>query len=528
MSCGWTTSDACARRNGGFRSKRFAKRGTLRVAVLAGVIFMTLVSAGAGWGASAPYDPAFDVNSMFSTTAYSGARNWWAAGYTGKGVDVAVIDTGVAPVQGLSAPGKVVYGPDLSLESQAPNLRDLDTNGHGTFMAGLIAGRDDAMVAPYALAPASQYSGMAPDARIVSLKVGTADGGVDVSQVVAAIDWVIQHAHDPGFNIRVINLSYGTNSTQDSTLDPLAYAAEQAWKKGIVVVAAGGNYGFQNQMNNAPALSDPGFDRFLLAVGASDSEGTATVSDDQVPAFSPWPKRGATRGVDLVAPGTHLQGLRVPNSYVDANHPEGLIDSRYFRGSGTSEAAAITSGAAALVLQKYPNATPDQVKRLLTSTAYPIPAKAQAIGGGELQLGSTLKAALPSSAQTWPSSAGTGSLELARGTDHLSRDGVALTGEKDIFGHAFNATAMAAAEAAGSSWSGGSWNGSTWSGSSWSGSSWSSSSWSGSSWSGSSWSSSSWSSSSWSGSSWSGSSWSGSSWSGSSWSGSAWATGYWG
>ena len=273
-----------------------------------------------------------------------------------------MIDTGVSPVEGLATPGKVIYGPDLSLESQAPELRNLDTNGHGTFMAGLIAGRDAALSAPYSNEPASTYRGMAPDARIVSVKVGVADGGVDVSQVIAAIDWVVQHRNDNDLNIRVINLSYGTNSAQPSTIDPLAYAAEQAWRAGIVVVAAGGNYGFQSHMNNAPALADPAIDRYLMAVGSSDSEGTMTVSDDSVPAFSPWPKRGATRGVDLIAPGVHLQGLRVPNSYNDVNHPEGQIDSRFFRGSGTSESAAIVSGAAALLLPDVPEreAGPDQ------------------------------------------------------------------------------------------------------------------------------------------------------------------------
>ena len=171
-----------------------------------------------------------------------GRANWWDSGYTGKGVDIALIDTGVSPVEGLNTPGKIVYGPDLSLESQSPALRNLDTNGHGTFMAGLIAGRDSTVTAPYSAAPASAYRGMAPDARIISLKVATADGGADVSQVIAAIDWVVQHAHDPGFNIRVINLSYGTNSKQSYGVDPLAYAAEQAWKKGIVVVAAAGQH----------------------------------------------------------------------------------------------------------------------------------------------------------------------------------------------------------------------------------------------------------------------------------------------
>jgi len=492
---------------------------------LTAVLVVSLLAPAATLAAG--YDPATDVNSMYNTTAYTGATAWWNAGFTGAGVDVAVIDTGVSPVEGLATAGKIVYGPDLSLESQAPDLRNLDTNGHGTFMAGLIAGRDGDLAAPYADGPSSAYRGMAPDARIVSVKVGVADGGTDVSQVIAAIDWVVQHKNDNDLNIRVINLSYGTNSAQASTIDPLSYAAEQAWKAGIFVVAAGGNYGFQSHMNNAPALANPAIDRYVMAVGSSDSMGTMTIADDSVPAFSPWPKRGATRGVNLVAPGVHIQGLRVPNSFIDLHYPEGQIGGRYFRGSGTSESAAIVSGAAALLLQKYPSAKPDRIKALLTSTGYEIDGKSQAIGGGLLQLGSALATALPISIQTWPPSTGIGSLEAARGEDHLTRDGVVLTGEQDIFGASFDSVTMAALEAAGNSWSGGTWNGNSWSGSSWSGSSWSGHSWSGSSWSGSSWSGSSWSGNSWSGSSWSGSSWSGSSWSGSSWSGNSWSTAGW-
>ena len=473
------------------------------------------------------YDPAADVNSMYSTTQYTGATAWWNAGYTGKGVDVALIDTGVSPVAGLAGSGKIVYGPDLSFESQSPDLTNLDTNGHGTFMAGIIAGRDDALTEPYADAPASAFRGMAPDARIVSLKVGVADGGTDVSQVIAAIDWVVQHKTDGDLNIRVINLSYGTNSAQDARVDPLAFAAEQAWKAGIVVVVAGGNNGFQRHMNNAPALADPAIDRYLLAVGASDSAGTSNPLDDKVPSFSPWPKRGATRSVDMIAPGTHIVSLRVPDSYVDDNHPEGLVGSRYFRGSGTSESAAMVSGAAALILQKHPDASPDQVKQFLINAAGSISGKAQAIGGGELQLGTALVAPVLDPTQTWPSATGTGSLDLSRGTDLVSRDGVTLTGEQDIFGHPFDSDAMAALEADGNSWSGGTWNGNSWSGSSWSGNSWSGTSWSGNSWSGNSWSGSSWSGNSWSGSSWSGNSWSGNSWSGNSWSGDSWSTAAW-
>ena len=231
---------------------------------------------------SADYDPASDGYSMSAITQLTGARAWWNAGYTGKGVGVALIDSGVSPVQGLSDPAKVAYGPDLSLESQAPNLTELDTNGHGTFMAGLIAGGDDIPSAP---APASTYLGMAPDARIVSLKVATADGGTDVSQVIAAVDWVVQHRDDDGLNIRVINLSYGTNSLQSYVTDPLAYAFEQAWKQGLVVVAAAGNTGYERG-KGAPGLADPAYDPYVIGVAAADTMGTNSLSDDVVASFS--------------------------------------------------------------------------------------------------------------------------------------------------------------------------------------------------------------------------------------------------
>jgi serine protease AprX len=486
-----------------------------RLVALSVITVLAALFVGVSWGAS--YSPDSDPYSMANVTLGTGAQAWWDAGYTGKGVDVALIDSGVTPVDGLNAPGKVVNGPDLSLDSQSSSLRYLDAYGHGTFMAGLIAAKDPS------------YNGMAPDARLVSLKVGAADGAVDVSQVIAAIDWVVQHAHDPGFNIRVINLSYGTNSLQDPSTDPLAYAAEQAWKHGIVVVAAGGNYGFQSQ-RNAPALADPAYDSSLLAVGSIDTMGTLSLSDDQVPSFSPWPKRGATRGVDVVSPGTHMQGLRVANSYIDVNHPEGYLDPRYFRGSGTSQSAAIVSGAVALVLQKYPNATPDQVKQLLMGSAtYLNSQKSQAQGGGELNLAAALNASLPSAATAVIDDKGNGSLEQARGSDHLvAADGSVLSGEQDIFGKPFDSAAMAALEASASSWSGGTWNASSWSGSTWSGLNWLASSWSASTWSSSSWSASSWSANSWSASSWSASSWSGSSWSGSSWSGAGWQGATWG
>ncbi len=499
-----------------------AKRRLAEVLVVLGIAVPAL------WGSSvafaAEHDPATDPYSMKALTEITGVTEFWNQGYTGAGIDVAIIDTGVTPVEGLAIPGKIVYGPDLSLESQAPNLTNLDTNGHGTFMAGLIAGKDSTLTEPYADAPATAYRGIAPDSRIVSLKVGTADGGVDVTQMIAAINWVVDHKNDNGMNIRVLNLSYGTNSTQPSVIDPLSFAAERAWRAGIVVVAAAGNTGYQRGIG-APGLADPAYNPYVIAVGGYDTMGTANESDDVVGSYSASPNRRDARRPDFVAVGSRLQGLRVENSFVDINHAEGLLGSRYFRGTGTSEAAAVTSGAVALVLEKYPSMPPDQVKRFITSTARWLTTSARASRHSNRALDfRSLAHNEPSRhfyAQNYPAATGTGSVELSRGGDHLTRDGVVLAGEIDIFGQPF------APGTAGSSWSGGVWNGSTWSGSTWSGSTWSGSTWSGSSWSGSSWSGSTWSGLSWSGSTWSGSSWSGSSWSGSSWSGSSWSGHTW-
>jgi serine protease AprX len=491
----------------------------LRNACLASLVVAPVVLA-VNANAASSYDAATDPYSMAAITSQTGATAWWAAGYTGKGVDVALIDTGVAPVSGLAIPGKVIYGPDLSLESQAPNLRNFDTNGHGTFMAGLIAGRDNGVVAPYASAPASQYRGIAPDARVVSLKVATADGGADVTQVIAAINWVVDHKTDNGMNIRVLNLSYGTDTTQSADIDPLSFAVERAWNAGIVVVVAAGNSGYVKS-KTAPTLANPAYNPFVIAVGGYDTMGTSDIKDDTMGLYSQGGCGGGCKKPDFAAVGSHVQGLRVPNGFIDSTHSEGRLGDRFFRGSGTSEAAAITSGSIALLLQKYPGTSPDRVKQFMATTGGKIGGPGAQQGGGSVNLAQMLTKNVPNHTQKFSPSSGTGSVELSRGRDHISRNGVQLAGDVDIFGHPVTAASLAGA------WSGGSWNGSTWSGSTWSGSTWSGSTWSGSTWSGSTWSGSTWSGSTWSGSTWSGSTWSGSSWSGNGWSSNNWATGSW-
>jgi subtilisin family serine protease len=469
------------------------------------------------------YEPTTDVSSMYSIAQeITGASDYWKDGFTGDGVGVALIDSGVAPVRGLLTRGKVVNGVDLSFESQSPHLRHLDTFGHGTHMAGIIAGRDPKMQSWYRGRGPTPFLGMAPDSHIINVKVSDAMGATDVSQVIAAIDWVVQHRNDRGLNVRVLNLSFGTDGVQDYRLDPLSHAVEVAWRKGIVVVAAAGNGGYgSNKLNN------PAYDPYVLAVGAADGNGTYAYADDTIPPFSSC--GDALRHPDLVAPGKSVASLRSFSSSADLLYPSGRVGTRFFRGTGTSQAAAVVSGAAALLLEQRPGLTPDQVKALLTSSANELPeASAACQGAGMIDLRRTRTAPTPQAVQNHPISTGLGSLDAARGSASLAHDGVVLEGEIDIFGNPWDAKSWSAKSWSGSSWAGGTWNGESWSGSSWSGKSWSGSSWSAITWLQNSWSGKSWSDSSWSGKSWSGKSWSGKSWSGKSWSGNSWSSDYWG
>jgi serine protease AprX len=481
------------------------------------------------------YRADHDLGSLFKTArsiradAVRGRNDSQGRRITGKGVGVALIDSGVTPVAGLDD-DNLVNGPDLSFESQAPNTRNLDTYGHGTHMAGIISGRDAAVQAGKENDP-KNFVGIAPDATIVNVKVATADGATDVSQVIAAIDWVVQHKDDPAMNIRVLNLSFGTLAQQSYLLDPLAYAAEVAWRRGIVVVVAAGNEG-----NDSNGLTNPAIDPFVISVGSEDHNGTDKQDDDIVSSFSSG--GDDFRSPDLVAPGRSVASLRDPGSFLDMAYP-GAVDGpigpdglgRLFRGSGTSQAAAVVSGSVALLLQQRPNLTPDQVKFALTSTAEPLRRTSSRLqGAGTINVDKASNAKLPTLAtQSFDLATGVGSLELARGGMHVvdPDTGDELTGEQDIFGQAWDGRSWAAAALEGRSWAGGDWNGSTWAGTGWEGRSWASVQWDGRSWAGRSWAGRSWADDVWDGRSWAGRSWAGRSWAGRSWAGRSWAGRSW-
>jgi serine protease AprX len=472
----------------------------------------TLGVTSAGWddGATTPPTTLGQVRQMIGASALA------AKGVDGTGVDVALIDSGVVPVQGLAGAGKVVNGPDLSFDAQTGAPSHLDTFGHGTHLAGILAGDDGA----------GGFDGVAPGARVISLKVAAHDGAADVSQVLAAIDWVVQHRNDPGMNIRVLALAYGTASTQGYRTDPLAFAVENAWRHGIVTVVAGGNDG-----RSRSTLVDPAIDPYVLAVGAADITGSNLLGCASVAPFS---SRSSGRSVDVIAPGVSIQSLRNPGSSIDDAHPGAVVASRYFRGSGTSQAAAVTAGAVALLLDARPSLTPDQVKRLLESTASTLSLlNGAAEGSGMIDVAAASKAWVSSStAQSFTRATGTGLLEPARGGNHVAMDGVELAGERDVMGQPWNGAAWASASGSARAWTGGAWNGAEWTGTCfctegtgpWTGKSWTGKSWTGKSWTGKSWTGQSWTGKSWTGQSWTGQSWTGKSWTGKSWTGKSWTS----
>jgi serine protease AprX len=433
------------------------------------------------------------------------SSSFWAHGYLGDGVGVAVIDSGIAPVGGLDAQGKVWNGPDLSFDSPYENLRNLDLFGHGTHIAGIIAGRDGG-----GPPGGPGFAGVAPGAHIVNVKVADATGTADVSQVIAGIGWVVAQTDDPDSRIRVLNLSFGTDGTQDYRVDPLAFAAEAAWHAGIVVVVAAGNDG------QPAALRNPAYDPYLISVGAVDPAGTYSTSDDAILEFSNCGTGG--RRVDLLAPGKSVVSLRVPGSFADTFYPEAAEGDRFFRGTGTSQAAAVVSGAVALLLDQRPELSPDQVKDLLIRSTRPVPGAGASCGGaGLLDLHRLYGLPTRAADQGFDLSDGSGSLEAARGSYHVYHDGVPLVGEIDVTGGTWS----------GGTWSGGTWSGGTWSGGTWSGGTWSGGTWSGGTWSGGTWSGGTWSGGTWSGGTWSGGTWSGGTWSGGTWSGGTWSGGTW-
>ena len=448
--------------------------------------------------------PSSGIKSVYRKVVGSEAMQ--QAGFTGRGVTVALVDTGVADVPDLA--GRVLPVTDDLTGAVRPcvNLSGEDgcgdSFGHGTFVAGLIAGNG--------AASDGRWKGAAPEANIASIKIAGRDGSSDVSKVIAAVQWAV--SFKDRYDIRVLNLSLGTDSTQSYRVDPLNYAVEKAWDAGIVVVVSASNRG-----PGAGTIAKPGDDPLVITVASTDDMGTNGLGDDRMPDFS---SRGPTAAdglakPDVAAPGAHVVSLRAPGSEIDTRFPN-YVDGSYRQGSGTSMAAAVVSGVAATLVHANPLITPDRAKfALMSTTRSSASDDPMAVGAGVVDAyRAAFSAPLGVANQGVERSSGLGSLDASRGTVRISSEDPART----VVDGALTAQLLL--------WDPILFTSTTWTGSSWYGSSWYGSSWYGSSWYGSSWYGSSWYGSSWYGSSWYGSSWYGSSWYGSSWYGSSWYGGW--
>ena len=318
------------------------------------------------------FDAAANVPAVWNNTAGLQA--------TGQGVTVALLDSGVntdladfrrCPTGFVGDPKRC---PSVVTSIKVHNHVDdgqnqfvKDGDGHGTHVAGIIDG----------LSPDGQHIGIAPDARILSLAISDDSGSARETDLLRGLEWIYDHAAER--NIRAVNISMAASVPTSYTTSPVDAAVEQLWKHGVAVVASAGNNGTAADAT----WYAPGNDPLVITVGALDDNQTATPTDDSLAFFS---SRGLTQdGIykpDVVAPGRKITSvLSHPDAVIAKQLPDRVsADKKYIRLSGTSMAAPVVTGSIALILERFPNLTPDQLKGLLVASARRYPGQADGAG----------------------------------------------------------------------------------------------------------------------------------------------------
>ncbi|TEU00292.1 MAG: hypothetical protein E3J29_01980 [Dehalococcoidia bacterium] len=295
-----------------------------------------------------------EVDASALATVYPLAANAvpaWEEGVTGDDVTVAVVDSGINP--GADFRGRLVRTRSFSEERAAE-----DRGGHGTWVAGIIAGND----------PEGRYVGIAPGADLLSVMVSSSDGSARASNVIGALQWIVNNKDR--YDVRVINISLNSAIPDSYLRDPLSAAVEQAWFQGIVVVVSAGNLGAgASAADHAPA-NDP----YVITVGAFDDGGTADRADD---VLADWSSRGVTvdgyTKPEVTAPGVGIVSTSGgKGTYLAEEFPDSIVDRGYMRLTGTSASAAVVSGTVALMLEEAPSLTPDEVKFRVMATGAPL------------------------------------------------------------------------------------------------------------------------------------------------------------
>lgn len=269
-------------------------------------------------------------------------------GLTGQGVTVAILDTGITPH--IDFDHRIAVFLDLIAGRTFP----YDDNGHGSHVAGLIAGSGKAS--------GGQYAGMAPESRLIVLKILDHQGNGRKQDVLKAIDWVRKFRKK--YNIRILNISIGTTEQEQTLHNLLIEAVEEAWDDGLIVITAAGNSG-----PGSGTVTAPGSSRKVITVGSSDLLGGATGISGC------GPTRDCVCKPDLVAPGKNIVSCA-----------PGLSRREYARKSGTSMSTPQISGAVALALQKAPYLTNIQIKMLLMDSVRDLGLPRNQQGWGEFDL----------------------------------------------------------------------------------------------------------------------------------------------
>lgn len=295
--------------------------------------------------------------------AVAGAAALHQHGITGRGITVAVLDSGLWEHENLArdtqGEPRIVGRYDAIKDKSGSEV--FDESGHGTHMTSVLAHsgetrRDGSTT--------GSFKGIAPDAGIVTVKAFNKTGQGDFLDIVRGIQWIVDNRDE--LNIRVLNLSFAARPRWPYWLDPINQAVMRAWQAGIAVVAAAGNEG-----PDAMTVGSPGNLPYIITVGAvTDSWTPEDRNDDYVPDFS---SRGPTPSghikPDILAPGGHIAGITRPGSTLTQEHPDYLLSTGEFVMTGTSQASALVSGIVALLLQLEPDLTPDEIKCKLTSSA---------------------------------------------------------------------------------------------------------------------------------------------------------------
>jgi serine protease AprX len=398
-----------------------------------------------------------------ATTATSNEKWPYVTGVNKYGsapaATIAIVDSGIDATRPEFA-GRIAA--DINLTS-LPGNSPGDGRGHGTLVAGIAAGK------------LAGHDGAAPTAKIVSIDVMDDQGMARTSDVIRAADWIL--ANKAQYGIRVANFSLHSSVANSFMYDPLDKAVERLWFNGVVVVVASGNYGYPDRPSGVPFA--PGNDPFVITVGASDTGKSVSTNDDVA---APWSAYGYTLDgfakPDLAAPGRYMVGPVPVTSTLYAERPDHIVQPGYMELSGTSFAAPVVSGIAALILGRHPGFSPDQVKGALMLGAKPLPrASDLSEGVGEVNAGRSVELNNPPSANK----------ALAR---FVVSD--PLTGAP-----VFDSASWAEKAKSDASWAEASWDSASWAEASWDSASWAEASWSDASWATASWASSSSAAASW-------------------------------